>query len=304
VVVDQSRTDATEELMRATLQEHDCIDYVRSDKTGAARARNEGASRADADLLLFVDDDCEVDPDWEAAWVSLFESQPGIGLVFGRVVAAPYNETAGIITTFEPGPILRIFGRQVLGRGETRLGPMQLGGMAANMAISRDAWVRTGGFDDHLGAGTDLPGGEETDLAVRVLDLCGKIGHAPDPHAVHHGFRAGSAAATLFHGYWIGTGAMYGKYIRSGDWRAIRWAFGDLWRLSTETVRKTLTGVRPTGFNAARFLVTGFIRSLRKPVDRTLRMYKTRGELTAATSPRSSAPASSALGATPSNAQP
>jgi len=273
VVVDQSRADDTEEIVRA-LSIHENIDYRRTNRTGAATARNDGAVGVDEDLLLFVDDDCEVDPDWAAAWAAFFECNPSVGLGFGRVDAPPFDAAAGIIPTFEPGPADRVLGPEILRRG-----PIDLG-MSANMAVRRTAWDAASGLDEHLGAGTAFPAAEETDLAVRLLDLHFDIAHAPGPRVLHHGFRRAEAAPKLFRGYWVGAGAMYGKHIRSGDRRAIGWAVRGLWTLSTETVRKALTGVRPTGFNAARSLVKGLVMSTRQPVDRTVRMYLPRRELT------------------------
>ena len=98
----------------------------------------------------------------------------------------------------------------------------------------------------------------------------------------HHGFRRASAAPKLYHGYWLAGGAMYGKHIRSGDRRAIMWALRDLSGLSFEAARKAVTGVRPTGANAARFLVKGLYLSTRTPVDKRLRMYEPQLEFASA----------------------
>jgi GT2 family glycosyltransferase len=273
VIVDQSRTDDAEAVVRAAMIDHDDIDYVRSTRTGAAIARNEGAARVDQDLLLFTDDDCEVDPDWAAAWTELFTSHPRIGLGFGRVTAPPYDPTTGTIPAFDPGPGSQVFGPEVLRQGPVRLG------MGANMAMRRSAWLQTGGFDESFGPGTALPAAEETDLAIRVLDLGYDMSHSSAPDVLHHGFRAAATAAKLFHGYWLAGGAMYGKHIRSGDRRAIMWSLRELWDLSLRTLRAVLAGVRPTGFNCVRFFVKGLAVSARKPVDRTLRIYSPPPEL-------------------------
>src|SRR5262245_37726310 len=182
MIVDQSRDDDTEQIVRAAMTEHDGIEYIRSTRTGAATARNEGAERVEADVLLFTDDDCEVDADWASAWGELFDSNPRIGLGFGTVAAPPYDTTAGLIPTIELGPTATVFGPEVLNKGPIALG------MGANMAVRQSVWQRAGGFDEYFGPGTAFPAAEETDLAVRVLDLDFDIAHAPGPRVLRHGF--------------------------------------------------------------------------------------------------------------------
>jgi GT2 family glycosyltransferase len=276
VIVDQSRADDSEQVVRALMAEHEGIVYVRSTRTGAATARNEGVERVTQELLLFTDDDCVVDADWALAWTSVFEANPRTGLGFGRVTAPAHDTTAGIIPTFDPGPAARSFGPEIL-----RKGPVNIG-MGANMAMRRSAWMAAGGFDEHFGPGKELPAAEEGDVAVRVLDHHFDVVHAPEPHVVHHGFRAASAAAKLYHGYCLAGGAMYGKYIRSGDRRAIYWTARELSGSSMRAARAALSGVRPTGLNSARFFVKGLLLSTRKPIDKSWRMYAPRRDVTAA----------------------
>jgi GT2 family glycosyltransferase len=267
VIVDQSRGDESQALVRALMDEHDGVDYVRSKRSGAATARNEGSVRVEEDLLLYADDDCEVAPDWAKAWSAVFDEDPNIGLAFGRVIAPEYDTSAGIIPTFDPGPVVTTLGPEIFRQRLVNLG------MGANMAMRRSVWQQVGGFDDHFGPGTDLPAGEEGDLVVRVLDRGYEIAHAPTAEVLHHGFREGSAAGKLLLGYCLAGGAMFGKHIRLGDRRAIVWALREVWVLGLSTTRAVLTGRRPTGFNCLRYFVKGLMVSMRKPIDRTRRMY-------------------------------
>jgi GT2 family glycosyltransferase len=276
VIVDQSRGNESESVVRAALESNEGIEYIRSTRTGAAAARNEGAERVEQDLMLFTDDDCEVDPDWAEAWSDVFDSNPKVGLAFGQVAAPPFDVAEGFIPTFDVGPTDRVFDSDILHKG-----PIDLG-MGANMAVRRDVWQQAGGFDEYFGPGTNFPAAEETDLAVRVLDLGFDIAHAAGPRVLHHGFRPGKESPRLLCGYWLAGGAMYGKHIRSGDRRAIRWTVQDLSRLSLAFTRATMTGVRPTGFNAARYFVKGLLLSSRQSVDKTMRLYTPRRELTSA----------------------
>jgi hypothetical protein len=267
IIVDQSRSDESESVVRAVMAEHGDIDYVRSTRTGVTTARNEGASRTKHDVLLFTDDDCEVDPTWARAWAEVLDSDSTIGLGFGTVSAPPYDIADGTLPTFDPGPVPRAVGPEVLRRGPIHLG------LGANMAMRRSTWQRAGGFDEHLGPGSEFPAAEEGDMVVRVIDLEETIALAATPRVIHHGVRQGSAAANLMRGYCLAGGAMYGKHIRSGDRRAIVWAARELWQLSRKAAWNAATGVRPTGFNAARFFVKGLVLSTRTPIDKAHRMY-------------------------------
>jgi GT2 family glycosyltransferase len=269
VIVDQSRTDDTEQVVRELMAEHEGIEYVRSTRTGAATARNEGVERVTQELLLFTDDDCEVDPDWARAWTELFEAHPRLGLGFGRVTAPPYDFATGTIPAFDPGAESQVFGIEVMRRRLKDLG------MGANMAMRRSAWQRAGGLDDLMGPGTDIPAAEEGDIAIRVLDLGYDVALAAEPNVLHHGFREGSAAGKLLLGYCLAGGAMFGKHIRLGDRRAIIWAGREAGAMVARTTAAVFTGTRPTGFNCLRFFVKGLVLSTRKPIDRTRHTYAT-----------------------------
>ncbi len=109
--------------------------YIIQPHGGPARARNRGAEEACGRFLAFIDDDCLPDPDW---LVQLSHSLSGGEgrLAGGRVVnALPHNvyaEASQALMSYMYGYYL----------GEER--PFFA---TCNMALSREDFQRTGGFD-------------------------------------------------------------------------------------------------------------------------------------------------------------
>ena len=59
-VVDQSTDMESAAVFKELVGGLDAFDYVASDRTGVSIARNQGARSVGGDLVLFIDDDCEV----------------------------------------------------------------------------------------------------------------------------------------------------------------------------------------------------------------------------------------------------
>jgi GT2 family glycosyltransferase len=64
------------------------VKYVQHNRESAAATRNLGASVAEGDYLLFVDDDCEVDRHWVDRTVAALMERPDIGEVACRIDGA------------------------------------------------------------------------------------------------------------------------------------------------------------------------------------------------------------------------
>jgi cellulose synthase/poly-beta-1,6-N-acetylglucosamine synthase-like glycosyltransferase len=53
-----------------------CFIYEKKDRKGAARSRNVGVRRSSGDVLIFLDDDTELDPDYVRGYLEIFETDP------------------------------------------------------------------------------------------------------------------------------------------------------------------------------------------------------------------------------------
>src|SRR5688500_5246798 len=76
VVVDQSTDDQTATITRAMMGRVPGLAYYHMKASGVSRARNEGAARTRGALIVFLDDDCTVEPDWLDRTVAAFKRHP------------------------------------------------------------------------------------------------------------------------------------------------------------------------------------------------------------------------------------
>jgi GT2 family glycosyltransferase len=137
--------------------------YVLEPRIGLSRARNAGAREAAGDVVAFVDDDAAPDCSWLAAVGAAFRD-PEVGVVTGDIVP--------LTTTPDPSAY-RIVERRLLRRthGEWfEIASFGGVGNGANMAFRRAALFHVGGFDARLGAGSPLPGCEEHETFMRVIE--------------------------------------------------------------------------------------------------------------------------------------
>jgi GT2 family glycosyltransferase len=267
LVVDQSSGPETHAVVREVASRDERVEYLASGRTGLSASRNDGAALATGELVLFTDDDCEVGPDWVDGWCEFFASQPAVAIAFGLVSTPSTHVGYGYIPQYDPGPGTSTWGRETLRHGAGWVG------MGANMALRRAAWSEVGGFDEMLGAGARFPGAEETDIALRIVGRGNRLGHVANPAVIHYGQREPLDASRLVKGYRFGTGAMYAKHVRCGDWHATAAMGLDIARLGLRVAGKVVTGRRPTDFNSLRSFFQGIEASRALPVDTERRIF-------------------------------
>lgn len=222
VVIDQSDTTPGHALL-ASLPP--TVRWLKSASRGVARARNEGVALTRAPLIGFVDDDCEVAPDWLTRLAEALGGDPQIGVVFGNTLASAHDADKGFIPTYVCAEAFTARSMADKNRVE---------GISACMGTTRDAFEALHGFDALLGAGGTLGSGAETDYTIRALLAGLHVLTTPALEVTHHGFRDWEQARVLLSRYWYGTGATFAKHFRLGHWRvmgvlaalALRWVKG------------------------------------------------------------------------------
>ncbi len=207
VLVDNDSDDgvswpALQDFGRST--RHAC-QVVRCARPGNSAGRNDGIAVARGDLLLFIDDDCYVRPDYVRAWQKIFaDNHIGYG--------------TGKILRHDPDPAISMIGcRETPVAEHLRPGQMVEPGyvQGSNMAFSRSCLDRVGLFDERFGSGVPFAG-EDWDMALRASFAGFAGGYFPEPVVSHDHRRPIKDMMQLraiFYEY--GAGAVYAKHMRS-----------------------------------------------------------------------------------------
>jgi len=207
VVVDQSDRDRQlGQAEVATLTRHGAVRvrYLPSATVGASRGRNLGIQAARAPIVAVTDDDCRAAPDWVDALCDLFDADPELAMVCGRVLpagAAGTGPDAVAVHTAERGKPFRP------GRDPGDLGS------GNNVAYRRSVLMALRGYDEHLGPGTPVPAGEDAELFFRLVRAGAKARYEPRPVVYHVGWRDPEALLDVWREYSLGAAAYLTREI-------------------------------------------------------------------------------------------
>lgn len=274
LIVDQSRTDETQRLIRDLMERSDRLRYLHLDQAGLSRAYNAGIRHTSGNLLAFTDDDCVAPNTWLDTIAGCFAKQPDVALLYGQVWLPPE-----LVATGTPGgtiPTLYIAERERL----SLHAGFKVFGMGANFAARRSMCDRVGGFDEILGGGGPLKSSQDFDFAYRIYRAGGTILLEPGVVVYHYGFRSNADWPATLRAYGIGDGAFYFKHVRAGD----LYAAGLLARLllvhgARELLHTFARGRRErrgAQWTYVRNVVRGIYDSLKFGVDRRQRRYVAR----------------------------
>src|SRR4051812_48978119 len=150
------------------------LHYAVEARPGVSNARNCGAALARGRLLVFMDDDQQIDPSYlERAPRALAETKSDciggwLGYLGADVFPAWIRELTSRMGTRDLGPEVRRIGEA---------DPKLAGG---NIAITKEAFTRIGGFRG------DLAQIEDVDLQERLLAAGGAIFYDPALRQYHH----------------------------------------------------------------------------------------------------------------------
>jgi GT2 family glycosyltransferase/peptidoglycan/xylan/chitin deacetylase (PgdA/CDA1 family) len=186
VVVDDGSGDGTADALRA-LETPFPLTVVEQENQGAAQARNVGARAAAGELLLFLDDDMEADPELLAEHER--SHRDGADLVVGDMPLHPASPPG--LLSWGVGVWAQTRRERLTGSGaEPGLDDLLTG----QMSISREAFEQLGGFDTSF-TREGLFGGEDIDFSYRVVKAGLKAAY--NPAAVSYQYYAVDPAAYL-----------------------------------------------------------------------------------------------------------
>jgi len=174
IVVDDLSSDGTREFLKSYQFEGHYRLIMQEKNLGIGSARNRAVGAADSEILLFLDSDMEVEPDWVESHTVPMEMGKWDGAV-GRVIHDV--NMSSLFTRYLNDPR----------RGAKRFGiNQQLNHkyfLFGNASLRKEMIVGVGGFDEKI----NRWGGEELDLILRIeKDETLKLRYNPSAKAFHH----------------------------------------------------------------------------------------------------------------------
>jgi GT2 family glycosyltransferase len=149
--------------------------HLHDRRPGKCRIQNRALALASGEIVVFLDDDVVVTPEYLDAVERFFDCYPQFAAMKGRILAAEDPATvAGPVAPYLDLPIVD-HGAEVIEVG---------GVIGANMAFRASALRAVGPFDERLGPGA-AGHEEETELSHRLGQAGLRIGYAPRALALH-----------------------------------------------------------------------------------------------------------------------
>lgn len=223
--------------------------YVAEPRPGLSRARNAGILAATGEIVVFTDDDVEVEPNWLAPIRAAF-ADPATGCVTGQVLPADLSHPAAFSFEFDYGglgasPLPRSFGAEFLNQHWGEPPPVWQIGAGANMAIRARVINEVGPFDERLGAGASGCS-EDSEFFHRAL-VAGWLCRYEPLAAVTHHHRPSLATLraqmrAYLRGHVVALLFQYGQTRHPGN--LMRVFVGLPWHMSVSALRLAL---RPSG---------------------------------------------------------
>jgi GT2 family glycosyltransferase len=173
------------------------IEHIRVDRPGKSHQLNLGVRGASGEVLLFTDDDAQLDPAWPDAMTGCFADQT-VGAAFGRV------QGLTMAPGFDAPPLIP--------DGDAPYETWDFAHGVA-MALRRTAIKQVGGFDERLGPGAPAHG-EEHDMVVRLRERGWRVVIAGAPPIRHLDWRSEEEERRNALVYERGGGAFVGAALR------------------------------------------------------------------------------------------
>jgi glycosyltransferase involved in cell wall biosynthesis len=214
-VVDNNSNDATQEVVKEfNSRDPEHFHYIFERTQGKTYALNRGLRETSGDIIVFTDDDCIPDPSWLKNIAAEFSSNPGLGILGGRIELFDPADKPVTIRTWRD--------RRALSEDKDIFYFIA----GCNMAIRRDVLKMVGEFDIALGPASRNDAAEDVDIIYRASCLGVRVEYVPDVLIYHnHGRRTELDLQVLKRKYLRGRGAFYAKHILKGDAKILKLAY-------------------------------------------------------------------------------
>ncbi|MCE4557830.1 glycosyltransferase family 2 protein [Roseateles cellulosilyticus] len=196
VLIDNNSPDSTPQVMADWAARFSQCVHQREMKQGLSHARNAGLQAATGDIVVFLDDDVDLDAGWLPALLAPF-GDVQVAAVGGKVLAYGASELPDWLPR-EYGYLVSVFDPFDSARETDKV-------MGANFALRASAVRQVGAFDPALGRkGNKLLGGEEVDLFNRIRAAGGRVWYTPEAVVFHKIANKLRKEYIVDYAYWLG----------------------------------------------------------------------------------------------------
>lgn len=176
IVVDNNSHDETLRVLVEKAAEYPNLQFSSQSKPGAAATRNEGLRIASGEIILFIDDDIEADPNLLSAHLEYHHENPNLSVI-GKI-------QTGWESTRDP--FLRYLRDQGIFNSYSVAGQRMDFACyhTGNVSTPRDMLAEIGGFNEHFA----VYGMEDIELGYRLKEMGYRMMYGENAVAIHHYF--------------------------------------------------------------------------------------------------------------------
>ena len=184
LIVDNARLPQVRDICR-----RHGVEYCHEPVPGLSRARNTGARVARGAIVAYIDDDAIPNPDWLSALVRDFEN-PAVAAVTGQIRYVKACDRTRLMLSDDAPYEMAARSRNAFDQGtQAWFAKACFGGIGdgGNMAFRRDLIAGPAIFDERLGRGQTLDGGEEHVAFMSLISHGYRVTHTPEAVIRHPG---------------------------------------------------------------------------------------------------------------------
>jgi GT2 family glycosyltransferase len=218
IIVDDSDV-ANDSLAKLTTERGCDIRYYSGQTSSLSAAQNFAIRNAGHNVLVFAQDDVEVDTSWLETLIRALVAEGPRTIVTGQVQPGDPEAPEGFVSA------AKVATERVVYSSPTARDVLY----AMNMAMYRAAAEDIGPFDERLGPGTPFPASEDSDFAYRALTAGYSIVYEPGAVVRHRAWRGHEKYVRLRWGYGVARGGFYAKHLSRNDRYILRRLLRDLY---------------------------------------------------------------------------
>ena len=182
IVVDNASDDDTRLTAETAAGQGDEVVVVTEPQLGISHARNRGIATATGDVIIFIDDDVDLPPEFLDEYAKAWRRWPDAVAIGGKVVLKWISERPAWLNEELSG----LLGTTTSRDEEHKCVGPKFDIVGCNMSFRRDVFEHLGQFNLELGYSGDYQAGnEENDFLRRIEQAGGAIVHSPKPWLYH-----------------------------------------------------------------------------------------------------------------------